>query len=388
MKRQKVNLKEGKHVPKIPGFPGEVINVDLVGPMPESNGKKYILTCQDGFTRYSRAWAIPNKEAMTVATKLIDEYLCAFGMPLAIHSDNGKEFANSVWQHLCDKLQIKKSFTTPYAPQGNPVERFHRTLHTLMRTFLDKEDPGWTKYLGAACLAYNSKVNTSTKITPFMAMLGREARLPIDIVMETPERSYNGAEEYSEDIIRRFQKIYNYMRQNQQATIRRNTKLYSNSKSFKVDDKVWYLCPRLVPGKPSKITDQWLEPYKVMERVAEVLYKIKPVDYEGAQLTVHVSRLAKHKGQGDKVRIPKRLQIDDDGDETADEIRPPHVHIPTDLGIPITYVSDAAEVEDHQQMGMNPPDEKKPPEDHIHANEQEMRELPGTDSHDDMEENL
>ena len=119
--------------------------------------------------------------------------------------------------------------------------------------------------MGAACLAYNSKVNTSTKITPFMAMLGREARLRIDIVMETPERSYNGAEEYSEDIIRRFQKIYNYMRQNQQATIRRNTKLYSNSKSFKVDDEVWYLCPRLVPGKPSKITDQWLGPYKVIE---------------------------------------------------------------------------------------------------------------------------
>ena len=142
VKRQKVNLKEGKHVPKIPGFPGEVINVDLVGPMPESNGKKYILTCQDSFTRFCRAWAIPNKEATTVATKLIDEYLCAFGLPLAIHSDNGKEFANSVWQHLCDGLQIKKSFTVPYAPQRHPVERYHRTLHTLMRTFLEKDDPG------------------------------------------------------------------------------------------------------------------------------------------------------------------------------------------------------------------------------------------------------
>ena len=91
------------------------------------------------------------------------------------------------------------------------------------------------------------------------------------------------------------------MRENQQATIRRNTKLYSNTKSFKVDDKVWYLCRRLVLGKPSKITDQWLGPYKIIERTAEVLYKIKLADYEGAQLTVHVSRLAKHKGQSDKV---------------------------------------------------------------------------------------
>ena len=390
VKKQKVNLKEGKHVPKIPGFPGEVINIDLVGPMPESNGKKYILTCQDGFTRFCRAWAIPNKEATTVATKLIDEYLCAFGLPLAIHSDNGKEFANSVWQHLCDKLQMKKSFTVPYAPQGNPVERFHRTLHTLMRTFLEKEDPGWTKYLGAACLAYNSKVNSSTGITPFMAMLGREARLPVDIVMETPERVYNSAEQYSEDILRRFKKIFSFMRENQQATIRRNTKLYSNTKSFKVDDKVWYLCPRLVPGKPSKITDQWLGPYKIIEKVAEVLYKIKPADYEGAQMTVHVSRLAKHKGQGDKVRIPKRLQIEDD-DETAEEIRPPRVHhAPTNLGVPVSFATPEAEVRDHPRIGGDQLDDgEDPPE----ADEQEMgeppdTEPPDTEPPDTVEENL
>ena len=43
-----------------------------------------------------------------------------------------------------------------------------------------------------------------------------------------------------------------------------------------MDDKVRYLYPRLVPGKPSKITDQWLGPYKIIERTAEVSYKIKP----------------------------------------------------------------------------------------------------------------
>ena len=55
-----------------------------------------------------------------------------------------------------------------------------------------------------------------------MAMLGREARLLIDIIMETPEGVYNSAEQYSEDILKRFKKIFSFMRDNQQATIRRN----------------------------------------------------------------------------------------------------------------------------------------------------------------------
>jgi dUTP pyrophosphatase len=175
------------------------------------------------------------------------------------------------------------------------------------------------------------------------------------------------------------------MRENQQATIRRNTKLYSNTKSFKVDDKVWYLCPRLVPGKPSKITDQWLGPYRIMERTAEVLYKIKPADYEGAQLTVHVSRLAKHKGQRDKVRIPKRLQIEDD-DETAEEIRPPRVHpVPTSLGVPIMFATPEAEVRDHPRIGGDQLDDGEvPPE----ADEQEMEEPPKAEQPDILEENL
>ena len=103
------------------------------------------------------------------------------------------------------------------------------------------------------------------------------------------------------------------MRSKQQATIRRNTKLYSNDKEFAVNDIVWYLCPRVIAGKPSKITDQWLGPYKVIEKCAAVLYKIRPCDYEGAQVVCHVSRLVKFKGAADKSRIPRRLQIDDEG---------------------------------------------------------------------------
>ena len=91
-------------------------------------------------------------------------------------------------------------------------------------------------------------------------------------------------------------------------------------------------------SKPAKLTDEWLGPYKIVERVAEVLYVIKPSEYEGTSITVHAARLLPYKpGTTVKTRIPKNLQLNDQGDELGEEIRPatvdtePEIH----LGVPV-----------------------------------------------------
>ena len=84
-------------------------------------------------------------------------------------------------------------------------------------------------------------------------------------------------EMYSEDMTARFRQIFKYMREGQEAVYRRNARLYqNNTKQFEEGDKVWYLCPRQVQGKPPKITDTWLGPYVIRKRKAEVLFQISP----------------------------------------------------------------------------------------------------------------
>ena len=173
--------------------------------------------------------------------------------------------------------------------------------------------------MGAATLAYNTKVCQTTGMTPFAAMMGREARLPIDIIIETPTTRHANPEFYSDELINRFAKIYAFMRKKQAVTIRRNTKLYTNFKrEYQPQEEVWYLCPRKVPGKPAKLTDEWLGPYKIIKRVAEVLYKITPKEYQGPEITVHVSRIVRCNKRPTKSRMPKRVEIEDEGDELAE----------------------------------------------------------------------
>ena len=105
---------------------------------------------------------------------------------MQIHSDNGKEFRNTVWEEVMKKLRVKQTFTPPYNPSSNQVERFHRVLNNMLRIYGQKNDHAWVQCISAACLAYNIKKNEAPGVTPFTAMFGREVKLPVDIIVGLP----------------------------------------------------------------------------------------------------------------------------------------------------------------------------------------------------------
>ena len=67
------------------------------------------------------------------------------------------------------------------------VEQFHRSLGALITANLDKNDINWVSKLAAIKLAYNSKVHSSTGVTPALAFLGHEIKLPINLMMPAPK---------------------------------------------------------------------------------------------------------------------------------------------------------------------------------------------------------
>ena len=161
---------------------------------------------QDGFSKFVVAHTIKKKEAETTAKQLMASWITKFGCPVTIQSDMGKEFENQLWHALCDQLQIQKTHTPPYNPQSNMVERFHQTLNMIKRVYLNRDDRSWHRYTDIAAFAYNTKVNETTGVTPFEAFIGRPARLPIDLILPTPERKYETQAEYIKDTMVHFEK--------------------------------------------------------------------------------------------------------------------------------------------------------------------------------------
>ena len=152
------------------GNVGEKVFIDLV--LMSETVRKNLITVQVVFTRFVSAYPICNKEAGTMARVLIRKHFSVFGLPNQIHRDNGHEFINRLWIELFSELKILHTKTPPYNPSSNIVERWHRTIVSILRTMGSKMQNEWDLGVKTACLAYNTTVHSSTGQTPFFQPLG------------------------------------------------------------------------------------------------------------------------------------------------------------------------------------------------------------------------
>ena len=73
------------------------VGLDLIGPLCESNQKKYIIFCIDYFSKYVEAKAIENKTGVAVAT-FIYELICRYGVLDITITDQGKYYGTTAYK--------------------------------------------------------------------------------------------------------------------------------------------------------------------------------------------------------------------------------------------------------------------------------------------------
>ncbi|GFU37569.1 retrovirus-related Pol polyprotein from transposon 412 [Trichonephila clavipes] len=130
----------------------ERIVFDILDPLPRSSdGNNNILVVMVYFMKWPEAYPIPDQEASTVADVLVQHWISQFGVPLQLHSDQGRNFDSAVCNRLCEILAIDKTKTTALHPQcDGMVERFNRTiLNSLSPCIQSSVQPATRCTLGA-----------------------------------------------------------------------------------------------------------------------------------------------------------------------------------------------------------------------------------------------
>ncbi|GJS18148.1 putative reverse transcriptase domain-containing protein [Tanacetum coccineum] len=284
--------------PKIPEWKWDNITMDFVTKLPKtSQGYDTIWVIVDRLTKSAIFTPMRETDPLDKLARLyLKEVVTRHGIPVSIICDRDPRFASNFWRSLQNALGTNLDMSTAYHPQTDgQSERTIQTLEDMLRACAIDFGKGWVNHLPLVEFSYNNSYHASIKAAPFEALYGRKCRSPV-CWTEVGEAQILGPEliqETTEKIVQ--------IKQRMQAA-RDRQKSYADLKrkpmEFQVGDKVmlkvspWKGVVRF--GKRGKLNPRYVGPFKVIERVGEVAYKLElPEELSRVHNTFHVSNLKK-----------------------------------------------------------------------------------------------
>ncbi|GJV10329.1 reverse transcriptase domain-containing protein [Tanacetum coccineum] len=284
--------------PDIPQWKWDNITMDFVTKLPKSSqGYDTIWVIVDRLTK--SAIFVPMRETDLMdklARMYLKEVVTRHGIPLSVIYDRDPRFTSNFWRSLQNALGTSLDMSTAYHPQTDgQSERTIQTLKDMLRTCAIDFGKGWVNHFPLVEFSYNNSYHTSIKAVPFEALYGRKCRSPVcwaevgEVQLTSPEI----VQETTEKIIQIKQRMQ-AARDRQKSYVDLKHKLIE----FQVGDKVmlnfspWKGVIRF--GKRGKLNPSYVGPFKVLEKVGSVSYKLElPQELSRVHNTFHVSNLKK-----------------------------------------------------------------------------------------------
>ena len=241
-------------------------------------------------------YAVADHTAETVALYVVTEFITRFGIPYQIHTDQGREFESRLFQELCELLQISKTRTSPWRPQSDGmVERFNRTLVTMLKQVVSTHQQDWDTYLPFLSMAYRASQHSSTGMTPNMMMLGRELPMPSHLLIPAPDQDDPGnGVKYVQELRNKLWDVHKLARENLEGSHIKQKRQYdknAHKKEWKTGMQVWLFNPTKAVGRSPKLTIFWEpEPYVITRVINDVTMQICQINGKKSRV-VHVDRL-------------------------------------------------------------------------------------------------
>jgi len=296
--------RHGSLRPFFAGEPWERVSVDITGPHPRSaRQNQYILTCVDHFSKWAEAIALRNHTAASVARVLMVHVFSRFGAPRQLLSDQGREFESDLFAELMKWMGIDKLRTTAYQPSTNgAVERFHRTLNSMLGKVVSESQRDWDDRLPLVLAAYRASPHESTGFSPNRLFLGREVRMPLDLLLDLPreERSLClSANEFVSQMQKQTADAYVLAREHLRVAAERRKTSYdikARDVEFHVGEWVWYWYPRRYPSRSPKWQKNYNGPYLIVRKIEPVNVVLQRSS-RSKPFVVHINKLKKCLGE-------------------------------------------------------------------------------------------
>ena len=161
------------------------IHVDIVGPLPPSEGARYLLTIVERSTRWPEATPMTEASTSACAQALLTSWISRFGVPDDITTDRGPAFLSELWSSLARLMGTNLHSTTAYNPAANGmVERCHRSLKAALMARCSDEN--WIHQLPWVLLGLRTAPKANGDASPAEKVYGETLAVPGEFFPSDP----------------------------------------------------------------------------------------------------------------------------------------------------------------------------------------------------------
>ena len=263
--------------------PTDLLEIDIVGPLPASNGFTHILTAIDVFSRYMFAVPLRKPDTKSVINALLSVFAKHAYVPTHIITDKGSVFTAELFEQLTKTAGIEISHATiKHAQTIGMVERSHAKLKKILKIHVNVDRPQWDRYVDIAIMAHNTTYHASLKCSPTEIFHGRTPYNALDLKYSNPERRVDTKFGDVNEILDRMNEIYRDNTDNIVAAYHKYKAYYdrkAKAQPLKVNDFVFLLDPKYDSQgcKEEFKTFHWKGPFKVMKVLSDSNYIIRKV---------------------------------------------------------------------------------------------------------------
>ena len=246
----------------------QIMGLDIMDLSCTEQANKHVVVFQDMFTKWPMVFPVPDQKAERIAKLLCEEIVPLFGVPEALLTDRGANLLSHLMLDVCALLGIEKLNTTAYHPEcDGMVERFNRTLKSMLRKKAAQFGAQWDKNLSGVLWAYRNTPHEATGEKPSFLLFGWGCRSPMEAgFIPAEDITPASLSDYREELMMNL----SLARKSALENIRRSQRKYkwqydqkADEYRYRTGDWVLIRFPSEETGKQRKLSRPWHGPYRI-----------------------------------------------------------------------------------------------------------------------------